>query len=114
MNKLIPAALAAATALTTAFTAHAADGRIVLLQQTVRYQPAELVTPHGAQALLARVDGVALRLCRERTHSAFERTSASQVSACRGHAVSRAVAALDAPLVTAAHADHLGAQLAAR
>ena len=114
MTKLIPAALAAATVLTTALTAHAADSRIVVLQQTVRYQPAELSTPQGARTLLARVDAVALRLCRQRTHSAFERTVASQVSACRDQAVSRAVVALDAPLVTAARADHLGAQLAAR
>jgi UrcA family protein len=112
MTKTIPAAVALATVLTFAGAANAETSHIVVLKQTLTYSRDELATPQGAQGLLASVDGVALRLCRQRTYAAFERPVASQIATCRTNALARAVAELDAPLVTAAYADRRSALLA--
>jgi len=114
MTKMMPAAVAFATVLATAASAHAESSRVVVLKAPVSYRAADLATPQGATILLNRVDHLALRMCRGGSSSPLDHPISSQIEACRAKAVARAVAELDAPLVTAAYADRQGATLAAR
>jgi UrcA family protein len=112
MIKTLPAAVVLTAALTVATSVHAESRKLVAVQTTISYRTGQLATPEGAQALLTRVEWAALRLCRSSTPSLARPPSTADVAACRSKAVSRAVAELDAPLVTAAYARTAAARLA--
>ena len=114
MTRFTFAAAAFVALMGVAASADARPARIIMLQQTVPYRAVDLTTPQGAQQLLARVDGLALRMCRGNPTSACVRPVRTQLDACRAKAVARAVSELDAPLVTAAYAGRRDATLAAR
>ncbi len=100
MTKSFAAALAAAL---IAASAHADTRTVVVVARTLTYDDAKLATPHGAAKLLSRIDNMAQQLCASSSPSVPHLDT--QGRACRSQAVARAVEALAAPLVTAAHAD---------
>jgi UrcA family protein len=94
---LLPALSAALLAAAPALANDEAASR------TVSIAPAELTTKAGAAAVHARISQAALAACRaeNRGGAAFERS----VRICAADTVARTVAAIDAPLLTAEHAE---------
>ena len=72
-----------------------ADGR----SAKVAYSPRALTSAEGAEAVLWRIEAAAQRVCRDREHGVG---GLRTVAACRSRAVAAAVAAIDAPVLTAA------------
>ena len=69
----------------------------------LRYDDLDLAHPAGATAMLARIRGAAVKVCRASPFAdSTDINSIERFDACRRQAVHRAVAQLDAPRVTAA------------
>jgi UrcA family protein len=71
----------------------------------VRYHASDLNSRAGAEALLSRVSGAATRVCLNEDWMGFEFNSRSYHT-CRKNAISRAVAQVDRPQLTAAYDRH--------
>ncbi|HVY66196.1 MAG TPA: UrcA family protein [Gammaproteobacteria bacterium] len=106
--------LAAATGLLTltglaggAASAAPADGDVVTRSVTLRYDPADLRTPRGADKLLGRIAGAAMRVCDE-GGSMAQLIESSSYRNCRHDAIARAVIEVNRPAVTAAYNRHFG------
>ena len=102
MTRSFFATSAAALAVLSAAAAHAQTHRLVVVSETLTYQTQDVASPAGASKMLKRIELAALRLCA--TNSPASSPTGRLTMACRRAAVSRAVATLDAPLVTAAYA----------
>jgi len=100
------AGLLTLTSLTSG-TASAAvtDGDVVARSITLRYDPATLNQPGGAEKLLGRIVGAAMRVCDE-GGSMAELIESSTYRNCRHAAIGRAVTDLNRPAVTAAYNRH--------
>jgi len=107
MTKLFSAAAIAAVLITAAASAKAEDHKVTVVDRTITYDDAKLATPHGAARLLSRIENMAQQLCASSSPSVPHLDAQGRV--CRTQAVARAVDALAAPLVTAAHADRRAA-----
>ncbi len=106
MMKLMAAALLASVGLAAvaaqAQTAERSQDRRVTRSIPVTVADLDLAHPAGAEAALARIDRAASRACGGRANNRFVRDRQLYL-ACVRAATSRAVADLDAPLVTALH-----------
>ncbi len=73
---------------------------------TLRFDPRDLNTDHGADRLLSRISGAATKVCDDGGSMLQLESSAYRV--CRHDAIARAVADLNRPTVTAAYTRHFG------
>jgi UrcA family protein len=99
-SKLVFATAFAAAALVAATNAQAAPRHHV--SERVFYADLNLATPQGAKAMLKRIADTVRELCEpERSPAIIPPAREADTARCRAEAMERAVARLDAPLVTA-------------
>jgi len=99
MSKLtLAAALVAASSL-CALPAQAAGHRA---SERIFYSDLDLATPQGAREMLKRITETAVELCAPSRSPVIVRPATAENTArCRAEAIERAVARLQAPMVTA-------------
>jgi len=105
-----PIRIAAAVALFAALTAGAHATEVP--QVHVKYGDLNLATADGATVLYQRIRGAADLVCG--VADARELGRVAQAKACAVHTVAEAVAAADAPALTAVYAAKMGATPATR
>jgi UrcA family protein len=92
---------------------HAAKDQPDVLSATVRYDDLDLNRTAGADLVLARIGRAARDVCGE-APAPRELAKRTRYRACVATATDAAVAAIDAPVVTARHQGRSPAMLAAR
>jgi len=108
-----PIRIAAAVALFAALTAGAAGAHAAEVPQVhVKYGDLNLATAAGATVLHQRIRGAADLVCG--VADARELGRVAQAKACAVHTVAEAVAAVNAPALTAVYAAKMGGTPATR
>ena len=107
---LTASVLALLCASAAASGATRAAGTVDSPSLTLRYTDAQLHNPEGARRLYSRLRSTADAVCASEDGASLERRK--RFEACRKSAVDRAVAAFDAPLLTALHDGNARASVA--
>lgn len=95
-------ALALATMMTggAAMTAHATAPVRIMVQEPVSYHDLNLETEFGAETLLTRIQSAARKVCIQANPDLMRPNIRDQRQSCTEAATARAVAEVDAPLLT--------------
>jgi len=117
MSRLIRSALAslifASIASIAAAPAALAEPGRMTVSVSVAYADLNLANPRGAQTMLHRLEAASDKACGGRPAPRFHKQW-QQYRACTNEALSKAVAEIDAPLVTALFSKDGGMNIAAR
>src|SRR5262245_36428569 len=102
MNRMIVAAVVVGWSVIASAAVAADRHRLVVVTESVRADDLDLNTPAGAQQMFLRIKGAAGSACYQ-THSPALPLVSHEVARCSRVTIARAVAALSAPMVTAAY-----------
>jgi len=102
MNRMIALGCAGLLGFSASVSA-ASAGTVTYVSERVSLKDLDLSTPDGAKAMIRRVDRVSERLCAEALTPLLPRSSA-QIARCRTKVLARAVAMVNAPMVTREYA----------
>ena len=113
MFRTITSAFAALAIIAAAVAPASADPARHAVSVRVSYADLDLSRIEGVKTLTARIENALNKACG-RTQARVPQNVRRNIQACRKAGMETAVASIDAPLLTAFHADRQGTQVAAR